>query len=192
MGHAGCVLGGIVGRDEHLVQVALAGTTAFIDTDCRSRVSRLGSNAGGCKKVLRINSFSEAIVVCGPTVARTLYFNIERRHVVIIQVDGLGAGAFNPLAIVARDQRLQYVGRAEGVAAIGGVGAGDAGREQEADQGKIRHVGDRVRNVCCDINVPASWSDTWIQQVANVIGAAVGQDAAVVGLTLVLEGQSPI
>ena len=110
--------------------------------------------------------------------------DVESHYVVVREIDRAGASRIDPLAIIAGDQGRHWIGLAESFAAVGGVRAGDSGRQGQTDQGEI---GDRREKsgVYRDIYIAPAWGETKVV-------TTVRQDAAAIRLTEVMEGQRSV
>src|SRR5437764_13956728 len=75
------------------------------------------------------------------------------------------------------------------------MGSRNARRERQAGKGQVRNAGRRVWSIHSDISVAAARRDSEILRAADVIDATAsreGEDTAVIGLALVLEGQGAL
>src|SRR6266700_3397672 len=127
------VLGYTVRGHEDLVQVAAAGATAAIHLDLPGDVGAVcGRHSARSREGLRINCLGKAIEVSQTAVVRALHFDVKGTHIVVVQVHHLSVGAVDPLAVVAGNQRDNWIRRAEAVAARGRMGPRDTRREGQA------------------------------------------------------------
>ena len=195
------VIDRIVGRHECGVEIPLAGAPARVAVDldlCRHvRAVRRHDAAGGGES-RGVDGLAGAGGVGESAVARALHLDVESGHIVIAHVDrGRIVDRIVPHAVVARNRRAERVRRSEeGVTAIPGTGRGHAGNEREAGQRYVRNGGVvRVGGVHGDVGVTASGRHAEVGGTADVLGAsaaAQSEDAAVVGLALVLERQGAV
>ena len=180
------VFGGRIRGGEDLIDVAAAaGTFTFVDSDLTEEV-RGGdfSCISGGGKSSGVNRLTCSRDIGQASVGRALHVDVESHYVVVREIDRAGASRIDPLAIIAGDQGRHWIGLAESFAAVGGVRAGDSGRQGQTDQGEI---GDRREKsgVYRDIYIAPAWGETKVV-------TTVRQDAAAIRLTEVMEGQRSV
>src|SRR5437879_11321665 len=75
------------------------------------------------------------------------------------------------------------------------MGSRNARRQRQAGKGQVRNVGCRVGGIYGDVSVAAPWRESEILRAADVARATSsreGEDAAIVRLTFIFEGQGAL
>src|SRR5207237_9346425 len=127
----------VLGGEDLIDVAAAAGTFTFVDSDVTEEV-RGGhwSCISGGGKSSGVNRLTCSRDIGQASVGRALHVDVESHYVVVREIDRAGASRIDPLAIIAGDQGRHWIGLAESFAAVGGVRAGDSGRQGQTDQGR--------------------------------------------------------